>query len=182
VIISRTPIDGVAILEPELRSDDRGFFARTFCVTEFAEAGLVTTVEQSNLSFNHRAGTLRGMHYQVAPHPEAKLVRCTAGAVVDIIVDMRPDSATRLQHVKVELSAANRRALYVPPYFAHGYQTLTDGTEVAYQVGGAYAPEAERGLRWDDPELGLDWPLPVSVISAKDASWPLLSEPVGVPA
>ena len=134
---------------------------------------------------------VRGMHYQVAPHPEAKLVRCTAGAVVDIIVDMRPDSPTRLQHVKVELSATNRRALYVPPYFAHGYQTLVDGAEVTYQVGGAYAPEAERGLRWDDPQLGLDWPLPVSTISAKDASWPLLAErrllselaqPAGVPA
>ena len=191
MIISRTPIDGVAILDPELRSDDRGFFARTFCVAEFAEAGLVSTVEQCNLSFNHRAGTLRGMHYQVAPHPEAKLVRCTAGAVVDIIVDMRPDSPTRLQHVKVELSATNRRALYVPPYFAHGYQTLVDGAEVTYQVGGAYAPEAERGLRWDDPQLGLEWPLPVSTISAKDASWPLLAErrllselaqPAGVPA
>ena len=141
-------------------------------------AGLGTAVEQSNLSFNHRAGTVRGMHYQVAPHPEAKLVRCIAGAVVDIIVDMRPGSATRLQHVKVELSAANRRALYVPPYFAHGYQTLVDGTEVTYQVGGAYAPVAERGLRWDDPALGLDWPLPVSAISAKDATWPLLAERV----
>jgi dTDP-4-dehydrorhamnose 3,5-epimerase len=182
VIISRTAIEGVAIIDLDLRSDDRGFFARTFCVSEFAAAGLTTEVAQSNLSYNHEAGTVRGMHYQVAPHPEAKLVRCTAGAVVDIIIDMRPDSPTRLQHVKVELSAANRRALYVPPYFAHGYQTLVDGTEVTYQVGGAYAPAAERGLRWNDPHLGLDWPLPVSAISAKDASWPLLAEPIGVPA
>jgi dTDP-4-dehydrorhamnose 3,5-epimerase len=121
---------------------------------------------------------VRGMHYQVAPHPEAKLVRCTAGAVLDIIIDMRPGSATRLQHVKVELSAANRRALYVPPYFAHGYQTLVDGTEVTYQVGGAYAPKAARGLRWNDPDLGLDWPLAVSAISAKDANWPSLADQV----
>jgi dTDP-4-dehydrorhamnose 3,5-epimerase len=178
VIISRTAIEGVAILDLERRSDDRGFFARTFCVSEFGAAGLGTGVEQSNLSFNHKAGTVRGMHYQVAPHPEAKLVRCTAGAVVDIIVDMRPWSPTRLQHVRVELSAANRRALYVPPYFAHGYQTLDDDTEVTYQVGGTYAPQAERGLRWDDPALRLDWPLPVSMISAKDASWPLLADQV----
>ena len=178
MIISRTAIDGVAIIDLDLRSDDRGFFARTFCVSEFAAAGLGTAVEQSNLSYNHKAGTVRGMHYQVAPHPEAKLVRCTAGAVVDIIIDMRPWSPTRLQHVKVELSAGNRRALYVPPYFAHGYQTLVDGTEVTYQVGGSYAPAAERGLRWNDPGLGLDWPLPVSAISAKDASWPLLADQV----
>jgi dTDP-4-dehydrorhamnose 3,5-epimerase len=133
-------------------------------------------VEQCNLSFNHRAGTLRGMHFQIAPHPEAKLVRCIAGAVLDIIVDVRPGSPTWLQHVAVELSAENRRALYVPPYFAHGYQTLVDGAEVMYQVSGSYVPAAERGLRWDDPELGLAWPLPVKVISNKDASWPLLSE------
>jgi dTDP-4-dehydrorhamnose 3,5-epimerase len=175
VIISHTAIEGVAIIDLEQRSDDRGFFARTFCVNEFGAAGLGTEVEQSNLSFNHKAGTVRGMHYQVAPHPEAKLVRCTAGAVVDMIVDMRPGSATRLQHVQVELSAANRRALYVPPYFAHGYQTLVDETEVIYQVGGTYAPAAERGLRWNDPDLRLDWPLPVSTISAKDANWPLLA-------
>ena len=175
MIISRTDIEGVAVIDLDLRSDDRGFFARTFCVTEFGAAGLETAVQQSNLSFNHKAGTVRGMHYQVAPHPEAKLVRCTAGAVVDIIVDMRPWSATRLQHVQVELSASTRRALYVPPYFAHGYQTLVDDTEVTYQVGGSYAPAAERGLRWNDPDLGLDWPLPVMAISAKDASWPLLA-------
>jgi dTDP-4-dehydrorhamnose 3,5-epimerase len=166
----------VAVIELERKQDDRGFFARTFDRTAFAEAGLEPLVEQCNLSFNHRAGTLRGMHFQVAPHPETKLVRCIAGAIVDIIVDMRPGSPTRLQHVSVELSAENRRALYVPPFFAHGYQALTDGAEVLYQVSGAYAPEAERGLRWDDPDLGLEWPLPVSVISAKDGSWPLLAD------
>ncbi len=176
MIIDTTPIEGVAVIDLELRSDDRGFFARTFCVEEFGAAGLQTVVEQCNQSFNHRAGTLRGMHFQIAPHPEAKLVRCIRGAIVDIIVDMRPDSPTRLQHVAVELTADNRRALYVPPFFAHGYQTLLDDTEVMYQVSGSYEPAAERGLRHDDPELGLEWPLPVSVISTKDSSWPLIAD------
>ena len=176
MILTRTAIDGPVVVDLDRRSDDRGFFARTFCVSEFGAAGLSTEVEQSNLSFNHRAGTLRGMHFQVAPHPEAKLVRCIAGAVLDIVVDVRPGSPTWLQHVAVELSAENRRALYVPPYFAHGYQTLVDGAEVMYQVSGSYEPAAERGLRFDDPDLGLVWPLPVSMISAKDASWPLLAE------
>jgi dTDP-4-dehydrorhamnose 3,5-epimerase len=176
MIVTRTPIEGVAILDLELREDHRGFFARTFDRAEFVAAGLEPIVEQCNLSFNHKAGTLRGMHFQVAPHPEAKLVRCIRGAIVDIIVDMRPESPTRFQHVAVELTADNRRSLYVPPFFAHGYQTLTDGAEVTYQVGGSYEPTAERGLRHDDPDLGLSWPLPVSEISAKDASWQLLSE------
>ncbi len=174
MIISRTPIEGVAIIDLELRSDERGFFARTFSRDEFIAAGLEATVEQANLSFNHKAGTLRGMHYQIPPHPEAKLVRCIRGKILDIIVDLREGSPTRFQHVAVELSAENRRALYVPPYFAHGYQTLEDNTEVTYQVSGGYAPAAERGLRYNDPALGLEWPLDVTVISAKDSSWPLL--------
>jgi dTDP-4-dehydrorhamnose 3,5-epimerase len=186
VRFTTTDIPGVAIIDLELREDDRGFFARTFCREEFTEAGLDPLVEQCNLSFNHRAGTLRGMHLQVAPAPEAKLVRCTRGAIVDIIVDLRDDSPTRLQHVSVELTADNHRALYVPPYFAHGYQTLTDDTEVSYQVNQAYTPGTERGLRYDDPALGLSWPVPVTVISEKDRGWPLLSErPIvtgGVPA
>jgi dTDP-4-dehydrorhamnose 3,5-epimerase len=176
LIITTTDIEGVALIDLETRDDHRGFFARTFDRQEFVDAGLEPLVEQCNLSFNHTAGTLRGMHFQVAPHPETKLVRCTRGAIVDIIVDMRPGSPTRLQHVQVELTAENRRALYVPPYFAHGYQTLVDGAEVTYQVSGAYTPAAERGLRYDDPDLGLSWPLPVSVISDKDGAWPLLSE------
>ena len=174
MIINRTPIEGVAIIDLELREDDRGFFARSFDSSEFAAAGLEPAVDQCNISYNHKAGTLRGMHFQIAPHPEAKLVRCIRGSLVDIIVDMRPDSSTRLQHVAVELSAANRRSFYVPPYFAHAYLTLEDETEVLYQVSGSYAPAAERGLRWDDPALGIDWPVPVTTISAKDASWPLL--------
>ena len=176
MIISKTAIEGPAIIDLEQRSDHRGFFARTFCVDEFTEAGLIASVEQCNLSYNHRAGTLRGMHFQVFPNPEAKLVRCIAGAIVDIIVDLRPGSPTRFEHVAVELSAENRRALYVPPYFAHGYQTLVEGAEVLYQVSGSYAPAAERGLCWHDPGLGLDWPLPVTVVSPKDASWELLAE------
>lgn len=175
MIINRTPIEGPAIIELEFREDDRGFFARSFDSAEFAAEGLEPVVDQCNISFNHRAGTLRGLHFQIAPHPEAKLVRCIRGSLVDIIVDMRPESPTRLQHVAVELSAANRRSLYVPPYFAHAYLTLEDETEVMYQVSGSYTPSAERGLRWDDPALSIEWPVPVTTISTKDASWPLLA-------
>jgi len=177
----QTAIDGVAILELEQRSDDRGFFARSFCQDEFTANGLLPDVAQCNISHNHAAGTLRGMHFQLPPATEAKLVRCIAGAIVDIIVDLRPGSPTYLQHVSVKLSAANRRSLYVPPMFAHGYQTLVDDTEVLYQVSERYTPGMERGLRYDDPVLALSWPVPVSKISDKDASWPLL-EPAGVSA
>ncbi|MCW2679346.1 MAG: dTDP-4-dehydrorhamnose 3,5-epimerase [Frankiales bacterium] len=176
MIITPTHLEGCVVVDLQLREDDRGFFARTFCRQEFAAAGLEPVVEQCNLSFNHRAGTLRGMHFQVAPATEAKLVRCTSGAVIDQVVDVRPGSPTYLQTFAVELSQANRRALYVPPMFAHGYQTLTDAAEVAYQVSEAYTPGTERGLRHDDPALGLGWPLPVSVISDKDAAWPLLGQ------
>ncbi|MDQ1286681.1 MAG: dTDP-4-dehydrorhamnose 3,5-epimerase [Actinomycetota bacterium] len=171
MIITTTDVPGVAIVDLKLLEDDRGFFARSFCRQEFIDAGLEPLVEQCNLSYNHKAGTLRGMHMQVAPAPEAKLVRCTRGAIVDQIVDMRPGSPTRGTHVSVELTADNRRALYVPAYFAHGYQTLVDETEVVYQVSGAYTPGTERGLRYNDPALGLTWPVPVAVISDKDRSW-----------
>lgn len=174
--IRTTPIEGVAIIELEKREDNRGFFARTYDRAEFAAAGLEPAVEQCNLSYNNVAGTVRGMHLQVAPHPETKLVRCVRGGIVDIIVDMRPDSPTRLQHVAVELTPENRLSLFVPAYFAHGFQTLSDDTEVIYQVSGAYTPQAERGLRHDDPDLGLTWPLATTVISDKDNAWPLLSE------
>jgi len=180
VIISTTTLAGVAMLDLELKQDDRGFFARTFCREEFLAAGLQPMVEQCNLSYNHKAGTLRGMHYQVAPATEAKLVRCTAGAILDVIVDMREDSPTYLQSFDAELTGANRRALYVPPMFAHGYLTLVDGAEVSYQVSEAYTPGTERGLRHDDPALGLSWPVPVTVLSEKDASWPLLG--TGIPS
>lgn len=174
MIFTSTPIAGVAIIDLEPHQDDRGFFARSFDRAEFIEAGLDPHIEQANISFNHYAGTLRGMHFQVAPHAESKLIRCTRGAIVDTIVDMRWDSPTRLQHVSVELTSDNRRALFVPAYFAHGYQTLVDETEVTYMVSGKYAPGAERGLRHDDPVLGLSWPLPVADASPKDMSWPLL--------
>lgn len=176
MIFTKTNIEGVAIVDLVVKRDDRGFFARSFCREEFIENGLEPMVEQCNLSFNHKKGTIRGMHIQIAPHPEAKYVRCIRGAVLDIIVDMRPGSPTRFQHVAVELSQDNRRGLYVPPFFAHGYQTLTDDAEVSYQVSGGYAPQAERGLRYNDPVLQLPWPLPVTVISDKDRSWPLLRD------
>lgn len=174
MLFTPTDIAPATIIEPDPKEDARGFFTRTFDRVQFEARGLDPAVEQCNLSFNHKAGTLRGMHLQIAPAYEAKLVRCTRGAIVDIIVDYRPDSPTYLQHVAVELTAENRRALYVPPMFAHGYQTLVDGTETLYQVSGAYSPQHERGLRYDDPALNLPWPLPVSVISDKDSSWPLL--------
>ncbi|UFP96564.1 dTDP-4-dehydrorhamnose 3,5-epimerase [Gloeobacter morelensis] len=170
-----TKLAGAWIIELERREDERGFFARTFCAREFEAQGLAGTFAQSNLSYNHRAGTLRGMHYQVAPALETKLVRCTRGAIYDVIVDLRPGSRTYLQHIGVELSEDNRRALYVPGLFAHGYQALTDGAEVLYQVGEFYTPGYERGLRYDDPALAIDWPLPVSVLSTKDNGWPLLA-------
>lgn len=175
MIFTETRLSGAFIIDPEPRGDERGLFARTFCQHEFAAHGLKVEVAQTNLSFNHRAGTLRGLHFQRPPAAETKLVRCTRGAIVDVIVDLRPGSPTYLGHVAVELSENNRRALYVPELFAHGYQTLTDGAEVTYQVGEFYTPGAEGGLRHDDPRLGISWPLPVSVISGKDAAWTLLT-------
>ena len=173
MIFTETRLGGAYILDLEEKPDDRGFFARTFCRDELEAHGLNPDVAQCNLSVNHLAGTLRGMHYQVEPATETKLVRCTHGAILDVIIDMRPGSPTYLDHVAVELTRTNRRALYVPGMFAHGYQTLTPDAEVSYQVGEFYTPGYERGLRHDDPALGITWPLPVSAISEKDASWPL---------
>ena len=175
---TETALAGAFIIDVEPIADDRGFFTYLYCARQAAEHGIATEVAQVKLSYNKRKGTLRGMHYQVPPAAETKLVRCTRGAVWDVIVDLRPDSPTYLQHVGVELSVDNRRGLFVPALFAHGYQTLTDGAEVTYQVDEFYAPQHERGLRYDDPRLALRWPLPVEVISSKDASWPLL-EPAG---
>jgi dTDP-4-dehydrorhamnose 3,5-epimerase len=175
VRFTETDIPGAYIIDIEPRADERGFFARTFCTREFAEHDLPTTFLQANTSFNHRAGTLRGMHWQDEPAPEAKLVRCISGAVLDVLVDMRPESPTYLRHLAVELTAENHRQLLIPERCAAGYQTLVDGTEVSYLVTGVYTPEAERGMRHDDPALGIAWPLPVAVISEKDASWPLLT-------
>jgi dTDP-4-dehydrorhamnose 3,5-epimerase len=179
MIFTETKLKGAFIIDVELLADQRGAFARTFCAKDFEQQGLKPSVAQCNLSFNHQAGTLRGLHYQVSPAAETKLVRCTKGGIYDVIVDMRPESPTYRQHIGVELTAENRRALYVPELFAHGYQALSDGAEVIYQVGEFYTPGYERGLHYDDPAFGISWPLPVTVISEKDASWPLF-EPMSV--
>src|SRR5216110_1248656 len=170
---SKTKLDGAYVIEHERREDSRGFFARAFCQKEFADHGLKPLIAQANVAYNFKKGTLRGMHFQFPPAAESKLVRCTRGAIVDIIVDLRPESPTYLQHVMVELTEDNYRALYVPERFAHGYQALRDNTDTSYQVGEFYTPGAEGGLRYSDPRLGLTWPLPVSVMTDKDRQWPL---------
>lgn len=170
--ISPTPLAGVHVVDLERREDERGWFARTWCRAEFVEAGLEAAVEQASAAHNVRAGTVRGMHWAAPEIPEHKLVRCTRGAVHDVVVDLRPGSPTRLQSFSVELSEDDGRALFVPPGVAHGYQTLVDGTQLHYQMSTAYVPGQERGARYDDPVLGLSWPLPVSVISDRDLAWP----------
>jgi dTDP-4-dehydrorhamnose 3,5-epimerase len=174
MIFTDTKLAGAFIIDLERREDSRGFFARAFCQNEFADHGLNTTIAQANLASNIHKGTLRGMHFQYPPAAETKLVRCTRGAILDIIVDLRPESETYLQHISVELNEDNQRALYVPERFAHGYQALADNTDTSYQVGEFYTPSAEGGLLHDDPRLGLEWPLPVSVISEKDQQFALL--------
>ena len=174
MIFAETKLAGAFIIDIEPREDSRGFFARAFCQHEFSEHGLKPLIAQANIAFNNRRGTLRGMHFQYPPAPETKLVRATRGAILDIIVDLRPESRTYLEHITVELTADNHRALYVPERFGHGYQVLEDRTETSYQVGEFYTPGAEGGLRYSDPRLGLEWPLPVAEISPKDAAWPLL--------
>jgi dTDP-4-dehydrorhamnose 3,5-epimerase len=173
---TKTKLAGAYLLDLERKEDSRGFFARVFCPQEFKAHGLKPTIAQANLSFNFKQGTLRGMHFQYPPAAETKLVRCTRGAIVDIIVDLRPESATYLQHIAVELNEENRRALYVPERFAHGYQTLRDDTEVSYQVGEVYTPSAEGGLRFDDPRLGLLWPMTVTVVSERDRKFNRLDD------
>jgi|ERR1700722_12623827 dTDP-4-dehydrorhamnose 3,5-epimerase len=174
MIFTPTKLAGAYIIEPEPHQDARGFFARTFCAREFEEQGLATEFVQCSISANRIRGTLRGLHYQMAPSCETKVVRCTSGAIYDVVVDLRLESPTYLQHLGVELTAQNHRALYVPQLFAHGLQTLADETEVFYQISEYYAPEKSTGLRFDDPQLGIRWPLPVAVINDKDRSWPLL--------
>jgi dTDP-4-dehydrorhamnose 3,5-epimerase len=168
-------LNGAWLIGMEPRGDDRGTFARAFCAREFARHSLTTTYVQSNISTNTHAGTVRGMHFQRAPHAEVKLVRCIRGAIHDIIVDMRPDSPTYLKSYGVELSVKNGLMLYVPEGFAHGYQALSEGATAHYMVSAFYEPESEGGVRHDDPLLEVQWPLPVSHISGKDASWPLLT-------
>jgi len=176
MIFTETKLKGAFVIALDRKTDERGFFARAFCQNEFREHGLKCTIAQANLASNARKGTLRGMHFQYPPAAETKLVRCTRGAILDVIVDLRPESATYLEHFSVELNQSNMTALYVPERFAHGYQTLCDNTDTSYQVGEFYTPKAEGGLRYDDPRLGLEWPLPVSVISQKDQDFPPLSE------
>jgi dTDP-4-dehydrorhamnose 3,5-epimerase len=176
VIFEETRLRGAYVVDLERREDARGFFARAFCQREFADHGLRPLVAQANLGYSTRRGTLRGMHFQFPPHAEAKLVRVTRGAILDVIVDVRPESETFLQHVAVRLSADDRRALYIPDRFAHGYQTLEDGTETYYQASSFYAPSAEGGLSPLDPRLALPWPLPVAAISDKDAGWTFLAD------
>jgi dTDP-4-dehydrorhamnose 3,5-epimerase len=176
VIFQETKLSGAFIIDLDRRKDERGFFARTFCQHEFAEHGLKPLIAQANVASNLRRGTLRGMHFQYPPAAETKLVRCTRGAVLDIIVDLRPESPTYLQHIAVELNEGNMRALYVPERFAHGYQTLCDNTDTSYQVGEFYTPSAEGGLMYNDADLGLEWPLPVSIISQKDQNFLPLRE------
>ncbi|AMV24297.1 dTDP-4-dehydrorhamnose 3,5-epimerase [Gemmata sp. SH-PL17] len=168
-----TELPGVFVIEPEPRADDRGLFARTYCRDEFAAHGLCTDWVQCNVSFNTRAGTLRGMHWQSAPHEEVKLVRCTSGAALDVIADPRPDSPTYRKWVAVEITAENRRAVYIPGGLAHGFQTLADGTELFYQMSAFYVADAARGARWDDPALGIAWPACAQrVIAPRDLSFP----------
>ena len=171
MIFTETELRGAFVIDLERREDSRGYFARAFCQHELADHGLKAVIAQANVAFNNVAGTLRGMHFQYPPKAETKIVRCTRGEILDIIVDLRPESPTYLQSVAVELNEENGRALYVPERFAHGYQTLVDRTETSYQVGEFYAPETEGGLAYDDPRLGLEWPLPVASISEKDAQW-----------
>lgn len=175
MIFRELALAGALVIEPEPARDERGFFARIFCEEAFGARGLETRFPQSSISFNARRHTLRGMHFQLAPAEETKLVRCTSGAVYDVIVDLREGSPTRLSWVAVELSAANRLTLYIPEGFAHGFQTLTDEAEVAYDISRAYTPGLAGGLRFDDPALAIDWPAaPERIVSERDRAWPLL--------
>ncbi|MFL6196447.1 MAG: dTDP-4-dehydrorhamnose 3,5-epimerase [Thermoanaerobaculia bacterium] len=179
MIFRETPLAGAWILEPERFADERGFFARTYCRRDFEERGLDPAVAQCSVSFNHRRGTLRGLHFQAAPHEEVKLVRVTRGAVWDVIVDLRPGSPTSGRHFGVKLTADEGNALYIPKGFAHGFQTLEDGSEVFYQISEFYAPESAQGYRWDDPAFAIPWPEPPSVISEKDLHLPRFEETRG---
>jgi dTDP-4-dehydrorhamnose 3,5-epimerase len=174
LIFKETLLRGAFVVELDRKQDDRGFFARAFCQQEFRAHGLTSAVAQVNLSSSRVKGTIRGMHFQYAAAGEAKFIRCTRGAILDVIVDLRPESETYLRHFSVELTADNYRALYIPERFAHGLQTLCDNTDVLYHASEFYTPSAEAGLRYNDPRLGLSWPLPVGAISEKDRTFPAL--------
>jgi dTDP-4-dehydrorhamnose 3,5-epimerase len=172
MVFAETRLSDVWLITPELQEDVRGFFARTWCERDFAAAGLVAQWVQSSISFNKKRGTLRGLHYQRAPYEEAKLVRCTMGAVYDVVVDLRRDSPTFKQHVAVELTAGNRRTLYIPKGCAHGFQTLQDDTEVLYHMSEFYTPDHGAGVRWDDPAFGIVWPDGNPILSERDRRFP----------
>jgi dTDP-4-dehydrorhamnose 3,5-epimerase len=172
VRFTETPLGGAFVVELDLLRDERGYFARTFDAAEFADAGLDPIVIQCNTSFSARRGTLRGMHYQADPDGEAKLVRCTRGAIFDVAVDLRPDSATFCRWFGTELSADNGRMLYIPVGMAHGFQTLTDDSDVHYQMAHHYVPGQARGVRFDDPAFGIEWPLPDPIVSERDRQFP----------
>ncbi len=169
---SPTALAGACIIDIEPVPDERGFFARSWCREEFARHGLNPDLAQCSISFNKKRGTLRGMHYQAKPHEETKVVRCTRGSIYDVIVDLRPESSTFRKWIAVELSADNRRMLYIPAGLAHGFQSLTDDTEVFYQISTPYHPESARGVRWDDSAFGIEWPVTERVISDKDRQYP----------
>jgi dTDP-4-dehydrorhamnose 3,5-epimerase len=176
MIFTETKLKGAFIVDLDRKTDERGFFARAFCQNEFRDHGLKPVIAQANIASNAKKGTLRGMHFQYPPAAESKLVRCTRGAILDLIVDLRPESPTYLDHISVELNEDNMTALYVPERFAHGYQALRDNTDMSYQAGEFYTPNADSGLLYDDPRLGLKWPLPVSVMSPKDLAFRPLRE------
>jgi dTDP-4-dehydrorhamnose 3,5-epimerase len=171
MLFTETKLKGAFIIDIAPRQDERGFFARSWCADEFEKHGLNPRLAQCNISFNKKRGTLRGMHYQAEPFPEAKLVRCTLGAMYDVMIDLRQNSPTFKQWLAVELTAQNRRALYIPEGFAHGFQTLADNTEVFYQMSEFYHPECARGVRWDDPAFGVEWALPITMASPQDSAY-----------
>jgi len=179
MIFTASPLSEAYVIDIERRADERGFFARSYCAEEFAAQGLGPELRQCSVSFNSRKGTLRGLHYQAAPHEEHKLVRCTAGAIFDVIVDIRASSPTYRRWFGVELSAENRRSLFIPPGFAHGFLSLTDAAEVYYMISVAHAPEFSRGLRWNDPALSIAWPFAPTTMSPRDAAYPSLERPAG---
>jgi len=172
MIFTETRLKGAYIITLEKIEDERGFFARSWCQGEFAERGLNSNLSQCNISYNRHKGIIRGMHYQAAPHEEAKLVRCTMGTIYDVIIDLRPNSKTHKEWFSLELSAENRQLLYVPEGFAHGFQTLSDNAEVFYQMSTSYAPESAKGVRWNDAAFGIQWPEDVQLISERDQSYP----------
>jgi dTDP-4-dehydrorhamnose 3,5-epimerase len=172
MIFKPTPLQGAFLIEPERILDERGFFARSFCVKEFEAHGLDPRVVQCNISYNKNKGTLRGMHYQLPPFEEAKLIRCTAGAIYDVIIDLKKESPTRLKHFGIRLDSKNRLMLFAPEGFAHGYMTLEDHTEVFYQMSEFYSADRAMGIRWNDPFFSISWPLQVSTISEKDRLYP----------